>query len=206
MTLSELGAFAGISAGVLQALAYLDYNRQVFAGKTNPNGSTWLIWTLLAGLSAATYRITTDDWAKTVLSFVNAALCILTFALALLRKKFDRPDVWDLIALGTGLAAVFAWYEYQSAQYANYVLQVSIAIGFVPTYRMLWTDPHKERLRPWLIWTSAYSTLLLAVILRWRGQWQDLIYPINCIVLHTALVLLVLARTQKLKNVLSHSS
>lgn len=197
MTLTSLGALFGVLAGATQALAYIDYNRQILRGKLNPNGSTWLIWALLAILNATTYGLTVNDWAKTVLPIVNTALCIGTFILAFAGKKFDKIDAWDAVALVVGLSSSLVWYHYRSAMYANFVLQISIAVGFIPTYRMVWKDPKKERVRPWLIWTFAYVFLIIAVILRWRGQWQDLVYPINCLVLHPIVAILIWNRSKR---------
>ena len=198
MTLIALGAFFGILAGVIQALAYLDYNQLVLRGKLRPNGSTWLIWAPLAALNAATYFFTSDDWAKTFLSLVNTALCIGTLAIALIGKRFDKMDAWEIVALIVGLSSTLFWYYYRSAMYANFVLQIAIAIGFIPTYRMVWHRPQKERIRPWLLWTLAYAVLILAVVLRWRGQWQDMVYPVSMLVLHPAVAGLILIRAKKL--------
>ena len=82
--------------------------------------------------------------------------------------------------------------------YANFMIQVAVAIGFIPTYRMVWHQPQKERVRPWLLWTLAYAVFTLAVSLVKPGQWQALVYPINLLLLHPVVVVLILIRSKKL--------
>ncbi|MFA6253894.1 MAG: hypothetical protein WC640_01370 [Candidatus Paceibacterota bacterium] len=176
----------GLVAALLQTVAYLDYNQKVLRGETKPNGATWLIWASLAGLNASSYLVMTSrELATALLPLINTLLCIGTFFLALRLRKFDWPDLWDWLALATGLISAVTWWQYQSAVSANMILQFAIFLGFIPTYRLVWRDPQAERPRPWWIWVGAYCVLTITVIVCWKNQWQDLGYPVNCLVLHS---------------------
>ena len=39
---------------------------------------------------------------------------------------------------------------------------------------------------------SLSLSILSGVILRWNGQWTDLIFPVNCILLHASVAVLAL--------------
>lgn len=187
----------GIGAAICHAIAYLDYNTKVIKRHTAPNGSTWAIWSSLAILSASSYLKMTGDVAKSILSLINIFWCVSTFCIALYLKRFVRPDKWDVRALSIGLLAALVWWIYKSAMYANLLLQVAILVGFIPTYRLVWNTPTAERCRPWWIWVGAYGILIATVILRWRGQWQDLAYPTTSIMYHSLVPILSILRLNK---------
>jgi hypothetical protein len=58
---------------------------------------------------------------------------------------------------------------------------------------MVWKTPSSEIARPWWIWVAGYVIFLSVVILRWKHQWTDLVYPINCIILHSLVPLIGIA-------------
>jgi hypothetical protein len=147
----DISWILGVAAALVHSVAYIDYNRDVFKGTRRPNGPTWAIWALLAILSATSYLSMVGDWAKAALSLTNILLCILTFVVALVLKRFDRLTAGDYVALAIGCASALVWWWYKSAMYANLLLQTGIVAGFVPTIRLIWHKPRSEQPRPWLI-------------------------------------------------------
>jgi hypothetical protein len=186
-----------VCSGLFHILAYLDYNSQVARGRTKPNGTTWLIWSILAVASSASYLKATGDVWKSVIPLVNVVLCVATLALAVYMKEFKRPDRTDFVALIIGVIAVLVWKKYGSAKYANLIVQVAILMGFIPTWRSIIKDPACERSRPWCIWTAGYVLSIAVVILRWNGQGCDLAYPINMVILHPSIPILAMMRRRK---------
>jgi len=184
--------------GIGFLLAYLDYNRAVLKGDTKPNGATWAIWSSIALVSVSSYFASTGDFWKSILSFLNILLCVFTFVLALIRGKYKPLDVTDWIALGLGIIAVIVWAVFRSATYGNMLVQVSIFIGFIPTWRSIWDNPLCEKERPWTMWSVSYALLFIVVILRWRGQYTDIVYPANCFVLHASVPVLCRLRIRYL--------
>ncbi len=158
-------------------------------GVSKPNLATWTLWTFLTVLNASSYDVMSGDWVKSILPLASSVACILTFLFALYKGKLSKVDPWDGLALGIGVISALVWWYYKSATYANLIIQFSIAVSFVPTYRGVWRDPKKERALPWYIWSSAYFLSIAVVLLRWQS-WHDLVYPINCLVLHAVVGLL----------------
>ena len=187
MNISEILA---IASGVVYIFAFLDYNLKVVQRLTKPNGTAWFIWSIISAVSITSYLKMSGDAWKSVIPLLNILLCVATFLLAVTLKKFRWPDKWDLIALGLGIFATVVWKHYDSAKYANLIVQLAILAGFVPLWRMLRVDPEIEQPRPWLIWSFGYILATIVVILRWKGQWYDLVYPINCIILHSSVPIL----------------
>lgn len=189
----DLSKWLGIISGLVFAVAYLDYNREVLRRKITPNGATWAIWAVIALISASSYITSVGDFWKSIISILNILLCIGTFVLVLLGGAFTRLDKTDLIALAIGLCAAVVWVVWRSATQANLIVQVAIAIGFATTWRGIWRGATHERPRPWWLWTGCYLLLTLVIILRWKGQWTDLVYPINCFWLHASVPILAYA-------------
>ncbi len=186
----DLAVSLAIFAGVLHIVAFAIYNRQMLHGTSVPNAATWTLWAFLTVLNASSYLVMSGDIVKTILPAASSLACILTFVYAGARGKLSRLDGWDRVALVVGLVSGFVWLRYHSATYANLILQISVAISFVPTCRGVWNDSRVERPAPWFIWSSAYVFSMAVVALRWRGQYEDLVYPLNGLVLHAVVGLL----------------
>lgn len=192
----QTGKILALASGAAYSLAYLDYNRQVLKGATKPNGATWLIWSVIAAVSAGSYLQASGDVWKSVIPIINIGLCLATFILAVWLKKFQRPDPMDFIALALGVVAVAVWKYGGSAMDANLIIQFAILCGFIPTWRALLKNPGCEQPRPWWMWAAGYFLAGLVVIFRWHNQWSDLIYPVNCVLLHSSVPILGLGRQQ----------
>jgi len=194
-----LGKFLAILSGVLYAAGYLDYIRKVLNGRIHPNGATWSIWSAIALMNAATYLASSGDFWKTIIPLTNIGLVLFLLVLCLCHKKFQRLGWTDWLALCLGLGAIAVW-KLSAAAYANFTVQLAIAIGFIPTWASVRRNPHAEQPRPWWLWAASYAVMLAVVLLRWNGQWSDLVCPINCTILHASVAIqaLMLRRAKKI--------
>jgi len=175
----------GAIAGLIHIVAFLIYNKQMLQGTSRPNIATWTLWLFISTLNCISYIVMSKDWVKGLLPIMSSLACIATFIFSVFKGKLSKLNLWDSIALVVGIIAVLVWWRYRSATHANLILQISIAISFVPTYRGVWKDTSTEKSWPWFIWSSAYILTITVVFLRWQGQYQDLVYPINCLLLHS---------------------
>lgn len=190
MNIQIFSGFLAILAGILQLVAFGIYNKQIFKNQSAPNKSTWTLWVFLTVLNCTSYFFMTMDWAKSFLPIASSLACILTFFFALIKGKFSKIDGYDAGALLIGVGAGLIWWFYKSALYGNIILQFSVLISFIPTYKDVWRNSSAEKAPPWYIWTSGYAFSISVVIMRWEDQWQDLVYPINCLFLHLGIALL----------------
>lgn len=185
----DLALALALLAGAMHVIAFIIYNQQMFKGTSSPNAATWTLWAILTVFNVASYRAMSGDWVKTILPLASSTACIITFLVALTKGKFSRLDRYDSIALVIGCIAGFVWFHYQSATYANLILQFAVAVSFTPMYRKVWQNPKAEKWPPWLIWSTAYFCSLAVIYLRWQpGHATDLVYPINCLILHAAVI------------------
>ena len=180
----------------MHIVAFLFYNKQMIRGESTPNTATWTIWVFLGTLNASSYFFTSEDFVKSILPVVSTIGCIGTYIYVIIKGKFSRLDWTDSFVLGLGMVASALWYYYKSATIANMIIQVAVLISFIPTWRGVIKNPKIERVFPWFLWSAAYIVNIVIVLLRWKSQPQDLVYPINCLILHGSVGLLSL-RTPK---------
>ncbi len=179
----------------LHIVGYIVYNYQVMKGSSKPNTATWFLWSLITILNFTSYNIASGDWVKSLLPTISALMVIMTFLLTLLRGKFSKLNKFDNLALVAGLISVLVWWQFNSAVYANLILQAAILIGFVPTYLGVFRNPKNEKPLPWLIWSIVYVLGTLIVLLRWNGQYIDIIYPlVTGLMAHGGMALLSLRK------------
>lgn len=133
----------------------------------------------------------TGDLAKYILSVVSAVATIATFIYALVAGKFRKIKGWDWPVMLIATLAGLVWLYYKSAKNASLIITAAVALSFWPLYKTVWKKPQEEKELPWYIWTSAYATNTIVVIMRWKNQWEDLVYPVCMFFLHLGVGILV---------------
>lgn len=196
MKMENIAVFLGILAGALHLVAFAIYNKQMILGTSRPNTATWTLWVILTVLNLASYKAMSGDIVKAILPLASSLAGIVTFIFAIAKGKLSRLGKFDSLALIIGLVSGGTWWYYNSATFANLILQAAIVVSFIPTYRGVWQDPKMEKALPWFIWASAYVLTIAVVFLRWRDQYQDLVYPLNGLILHTIVGMLAMRKKE----------
>ena len=185
-----------ITSGFLNILAFTIYNWKIIKGKANPNITAWALWAFITVLNFASYKAMSGDWVKSLLPTVSSIQCIITFFLALKTGAKKGGDRNDLLVFILGSIASIVWWSLKSATAANIMLQLAITLGFIPQFKSVWKKPESEIALCWFIWTSSFVLSTIVVILRWRGQPQNLAYPVNCLWMHLTVALLATRSSQ----------
>ena len=188
------------AANVALVVAFVIYNKSIFQNKSQPNVVSWLLWALLTAVNAITYIIMSVDWVKGALAIVAFFVCAATFFISLLNGKFSKLNLLDVVALVIGLLSITVWLAFDSATYAHLVLQIGMIVPFIPTYSDLWNKKTAENPVPWFMWSAAYLIGALVVVLRWQGQYEDLVFPLRTFVLHFGVGLIALRNAIFYKN------
>lgn len=189
----------GALSAAMHLLAFWLYYRQMLLGTSRPKAASWLLWPVLTVLNCVIYLLSTGDWVKSLLPLASSAACLVIVAVALRRKNLDKPRLWEMIVMMAAIDIAVLYGVFNSAVYANLLIQTCVTISFIPTFAGVWKDPHSERPLPWFIWSAAYILTLAVVILRWHRQPGDLIYPINCLVLHAMVGVFTYRNTRSTK-------
>lgn len=182
--------FIGVAL-LLNIVAGLTYDYLMVYGESKPNAASWAVWAFITILNAKSYKETSKDLVKYVFPVASAILCIFTFGLTLFEGRVAFLRSFDLVVLLLGILTSLIWWKTKSAKIAQIILQICVAIGFIPTYMSVAGDPHAEALLPWILWSFSFALHAYVVKLR-KGKVIDFLYPVNSVVLHFAVAVMIL--------------
>lgn len=195
----QLPDIFGISAFVLQLVAYALYAHDVFRSKIRPNVATWGMWFLGGIIELITYQaIEGSHWSASALPLactIGVGTICLAILISQIRSTFQssgliflKPEKIDYAMAGFDLSAGALWLMgILTASWAN-ILAVSTSIAsFYPIYRTTYDNPSHEKPTSWGIWALSYLAMICAVMTSEdSGEWSLYFYPIYYFILHIA--------------------
>lgn len=143
----------GTLSGILAAISYLPYTRDILGRKAKPERASWLIWSFLAGIaffSQLSKGATNSLWFAGLDSL--GAFIIFCLSIKYGVGGLTRQDIRALAAAGIGLVL---WYVSHDAIYALLITIVIDAIGTSLTVMKTYGDPSTETYPMWLIVCAA---------------------------------------------------
>ena len=173
----------GLSAGILSAVCYIPYIRDVLSGSTRPERASWFIWSILGSIAffSQLNKGATDSLWLTAVQTIGVTV---VFLLALQRGTggLNRRDIYSLIVAGFGL---LLWYFTNNAIYALILVIIVDCAGAILTLLKAYEDPKSETLITWLLAGIAGIFAMASV-----GTWniELLAYPIYIAVINLAVV------------------
>jgi len=168
------------------------YNWKTFAGDASPNITSWFLWGTITVLNFTSYKAMSGDWVKSALPTTNSLLCVTTFFFALFFGKAGALGEYDIAVLTTGVIAAIVWWWFRSSRRANLLVQVALSVAFIPTFISVTGDPGSEIAFSWFLWANCFFFQTLVVVLRWKKEWAELVYPVSGFGLHLAVGVLAL--------------
>lgn len=137
----ELFAAAALA---LTFAIFIPYIRSILAGRTRPHVFSWVVW----GLGTAVVGCAQLAGGGGIGAWPILASGVITFWVAWLawRHRGDasitRPDWAFFLA---ALSALPVWFLTSDPLWAVVILTIVDLLGFGPTFRSAWTQPHAER-------------------------------------------------------------
>src|SRR3989344_2055367 len=124
--------FFGVSASLLQIIGYIFYLKKIKLGRVRPNTASWSIWAFGSILETVSYIWVTGDWVKNLLPIVCSISAVILFFYCLTRGHFGKISRLEWILIVMDCVAIFLWWWYHSATYANLFLMFTAIVSFVP--------------------------------------------------------------------------
>jgi hypothetical protein len=186
--------FLGVSGAVLSAVAFGLYLRQMRRGISRPNPVTWAMWSVLISLGAVSFFRAGQSFSVALQFFTGAVGCIATFLYASVAGKRAPFSKHDFGYMAGGVVALFVWF-FRGAGTANALLSVVSAVAFIPTWRGLLVNPRQEMPVAWWLWTGAYGTTLLNVLIHEPADTAVYLSPVLGVVGHGVTAFLAGRRT-----------
>lgn len=168
---ASLAMLAGIAAAGLQALGFVLIAVAVMWGSVRPNRYSWLIWSVVAALAAASSWQAGATWPLAGAA-MNALGCIVILVLAL-RRGCDARNRTDTTCLAVAVAGVALWLLTDEPVVGLLFFLLADASGAVPTIRGVAADPFAESAVGWSILALAGAAAVLSVEApQWVWSWE----------------------------------
>ena len=178
---SSLPACAGVGAATLQVLGFALIALAIGRGRARPNRYSWLIWSLVATLAAASSWQAGATWPLAG-AVMNALGCVLVLGLAL-RHGCRARNHTDTGCLLVAIGGVALWLIADDPILGLLLFLVADASGAVPTMRSVLLDPGREDVAGWAILAAAGAASVLSVewehwVWSWSGfgHWGAAVY------------------------------
>lgn len=137
------------------------YIKDIFWGHTRPHIYTWLIWVITQGTAAALVLHGGGQWGSVQLiagTVINISVVI--FCIRRGTKNITRADTITFIA---ALLAIVVWWQMDNPFLAALMIAVIDVVGYLPTYRKTYHEPHSEHVGAWLGFAAANIFAVLAL-------------------------------------------
>jgi len=166
----------GVVAAIVAASALIPYVRSILAGHTRPSRASWLIWSLIGGVLAASYKASgahATFWIALVYALIPLTVVVLS-----IKYGVGGASRLDAACLVGCLLSLWLWWRLRSAPAALYLNIVVDALGALPTLRKAWHAPHSEDKTAWCIAAVAACLNLFAIDSREPVIW---LYPVYAV-------------------------
>lgn len=167
----SLSMFAGVAAAALQALGFVLIAVAVMRGRVRPNRYSWLIWSVVAALAAASSWQAGATWPLAGAA-MNALGCLAILMLTLRRGHHARNHT-DTTCLTVAATGVALWLLTDEPVVGLLFFLLADASGAVPTIRGVAVDPFAESVAGWAILALAGAAAVLSVEApQWVWSWE----------------------------------
>ncbi|MEX2052782.1 MAG: hypothetical protein WD898_00985 [Candidatus Paceibacterota bacterium] len=192
-----MSTFLIVVASLIFIIAFIDYNRSMFKGKSMPVFTGWALFTIITIVNVVINLSFTAKWTTTLLLATDWLICTGTSALIIMWMKgnvsIDKRD--KQVAVISALA-VMLWIAFKNRAVGVWLNQIAYSLAFIPTFRNVRRNPSDEPTRPWLVWTFAFILDIVALKLDLTSVGLDFVAPSVCLVWHATVTLLSLRKVK----------
>ncbi len=152
----------GIIGGVLIAGSFIPYIHGIVKSKTEPHVYTWFIWSI-THMIAALAILEGNGGLFAALSVASGGVLSFTIFLMSLRQGTRNITIFDTATLIIAILAVFIWWKLDHPEWAIIIVAFIDILGFLPTVRKTWIEPHSESIVAWTLYAFGNMAALLAI-------------------------------------------
>jgi hypothetical protein len=154
----------GLSAGIIEFVAFLLYYLSIFQGKTRPNRATWFVLTVVGALIAGSYYA--SGARETLWVPISYAIGPLIAFLLSLRYGEGGFTPFDQFCLLACLVCALFWQLSHSPEVTLFAGILIDFFGLLPTIKKSYLDPLSEDKIAWSV-TSLSNFLNIIAVSSW---------------------------------------
>ena len=163
----------GSIAAAIAIYTYVPYYIGIFRGHTKPHAFSWIIWSLVTGITFAA-QVVSHGGAGTWVTIIETLATAGDGILALCGKGETNITRGDKIAFGSALAAIPLWMATGDPLWSVVLVTAISLSGFWPTFRKSWPQHWGEVAQTYLLASPAYALSVAALD---DLSWTTALYP-----------------------------
>lgn len=158
----ELNVILGSLGGILIAGSFIPYIRDILKADTEPHVYTWFIWCVTQAIAA--YAILEGN-GGVVAAISIASGAFLSFVVFFMSFKHGSKNItdFDTATLIIALLAIVMWWKLDHPEWAIIAIALIDLLGFLPTFRKTWDEPHTESIFAWSLFAIGNICALLSL-------------------------------------------
>ncbi len=153
--------FLGALTLLIGLVSYSFYFRDIFRGKTKPDAFSWLIWSMLAGITFFA-QVSKNGGAGTWITALTAIACLSIAITAFVRGDGHMKTI-DGASIFGAVVGVALWYFTSDPLLAVICVIIVGAFGFIPTFRKAISNPQEETAITFLLNGLKFAIALFAL-------------------------------------------
>lgn len=180
---------------VLVFVGYGPYIQDIFKRKTTPHTFTFLVWGIASSITWA-LQVRGGAGVGAWITFSVSAVCIFIFFLCL-RYGEKSITISDVAFLFFALFSLFLWLAVHQPVLSVILIVLTDILGFAPTIRKSWNNPHSETLFTWEICVVRHGLSIFALE---QFNILTLLYPVAWTITNLLFCLILIMRRKQLKQ------
>ena len=184
-----------VVAILLALLAYINYFRDIFKGKTKPHAFTWLIWCVMSTVAFFSQVSDGGGVGTWVLAF-TAIVDFAIFSIAVYKGETSITTVDWFCLMGAFLGVALFTFNEDPPMSLIIISAVDI-IGFVPTVRKSMVRPYEETMITFGLTSLKY---LFAIMALENYTFTTVYYPAVVATMNALFVILLIEMRARIPN------
>ena len=158
----QIKTLLGLVATALVFIGYIPYLRDIVKGKTKPHVYSWFLWSFVT-LIAFALQLSGGAGTGAFVTLAAAVMCIAVIVLGFIHNS-QVKIVWiDTLFLILAVVALLLWLVAKQPVLSAILTTLIDLLGFAPTVRKSWNNPHSETLSFYWLNTFRFGLALIAL-------------------------------------------
>jgi hypothetical protein len=175
---------------------YFPYIKSIIKKQTKPHFYSWLVWTL-DGLIIFGLQLTNGAGSGSFVVLSATLLSAFVLFLTIRDKNRKKPSRSDTVFLVLALAALGLWLFAKQPLLSAILIMTVDVLGFIPTIRKSWINPHSENISFYIINTVRFVFAFFALK---EYSVVNLLYPLVWFINNAGFVGMLVLRKKVVPN------